>query len=211
MIGRKWICPGRFCSPPGARIQEVVLSKSMNDRRTVFFLFLVLSMILNGCGMRAGGPKDASIEDAARKSGSALIRGLKGCSPEKNHPVVEVGEVGGSFSVLERRDFPGESTSSRDAIYLFREYLIDDLVNSHAVRYVTASEVKRFELSRERLFQLRHDRMSSIHAPGRLIGADYGVVAHFIRIRNRWISAHLEAIDLSSNLVCWARTELIHY
>lgn len=184
------------------------------DGRFSFFLILALTLFLSGCGAMGINPlnlKKSSIGEVARKSSLSLIRGLGECSRQKTHPVVEVGEVGGSFSVLTRRDLPIDNVSAHDAIYLFREYLIDDLVNSHAVRYVTASEVKRFELSHERLFQLKHDRTSSIHSPGRLIGADYGVVAHFIRIRNRWMSVHLEAIDLSSNVVCWARTELIHY
>ncbi|MHB8423077.1 MAG: hypothetical protein ACYDAM_10000 [Leptospirales bacterium] len=184
------------------------------DGRFSFFLTLALLLLLDGCGILGTGPmnlKKSSIVEVARQSSASLIRGLKECAPRKIHPVVEVGEVGGSFSVLSRRDLPGNNVSAHDAIYLFREYLIDDLVKSRAIRYVTASEVKRFALERERLFQLRHDRMSSIHSPGRLIGADYGVVAHFIRIRRRWISAHLEAIDLTSNVVCWARTELIRY
>lgn len=173
--------------------------------------FLSLPILLNGCAISERTPDQNSIEGVARKSSVALIRGIKECTPEKNDPIVEVGEVGGRFSVVKREAFPGENASAMDAIYLFREFLVDGLVDSHAIRYVTDSQEKRLELSHERLFQLKHDRMSSIHSPGRLMGADYGVVAHFIRIQNRWISAHLEAIDLSSNLVCWSRTELIHY
>ncbi|MHB1286830.1 MAG: hypothetical protein ACYCYP_09780 [Leptospirales bacterium] len=179
--------------------------------KKMLILFLSLPILLNGCAISEKSPDQGSIESVARKSSVALIRGVEECSPEKKDPIVEVGEVGGRFSVVKRRDFPGKDVSAMDAIYLFREFLVDGLVDSHAIRYVAGSREKRLELSNERLFQLKHDRMSSIHSPGRLMGADYGVVAHFISIQNRWISAHLEAIDLSSNLVCWSRTELIHY
>ncbi|MCL4461907.1 MAG: hypothetical protein M1297_09420 [Nitrospirae bacterium] len=184
------------------------------------FLVTVLTMVIQGgCATSPEGNGEAAIREAARSTGIDLIRGLARCEPGNSYPAVEVGEVGGSFrrppgggigQMHSRRLFQ-EREDARRAMILFREFLVDRLVNSRSVQYVTASEVKRRALSEERLFQMQHARSSTLHAPGRVIGADFGVVAHFSMEKGRVISAHLEALDFSDNRVCWSRVQQIRY
>lgn len=198
--------------------------KSMHSVRFplshIFFPAMVLTLLIVwGCAFQPEFTKRWELKKDARYTASDLIRGLARCEPLKKMPVVEVGEVGGNFHLppgtdtnsFGREDALRQVESARRAMILFREFLVDQLVNSRSVQYVTASEVKRRELSQERMYQMRHARASTIHAPGQLVGADFGIVAHFVHERRRVISAHLEALDFSSNRVCWSRIQRIRY
>ena len=181
-------------------------------------LGILMALIFSwGCSTSPEGDGQTGIREAARMTGEDLIRGLAHCEPRKSYPAVEVGEVGGSFhrppgagGTGSRRQFQNREDARR-AMILFREFLVDRLINSRSVQYVTASEVKRRALSEERLYQMQHASSSTIHPPGHLIGADFGVVARFSRERGRIISAHLEALDFSNNRVCWSRFQQIRY
>lgn len=186
----------------------------------ILFPAVILILLIQwGCAFQPDFTRSWELKKDARETATELVRGLSRCEPLKKTPVVEVGEVGGSFRLppgtgmnsLGREDALRKIKAARRAMILFREFLVDQLVNSRSVEYVTASEVKRRELSQERLFQMRHARSSTIHVPGELVGADFGVVAHFVRESRHMIMAHLEALDFSSNQVCWSRIQRIRY
>jgi hypothetical protein len=200
-------------------IREGRLKRARTSGQSVSFLLSILLALVfsGGCSTSPQGEGQEGIREAARMTGTDLIRGLAHCEPRNPYPAVEVGEVGGNFhrppgfgGMASRRRFE-DREDARRAMILFREFLVDRLVNSRSVQYVTASEVKRRALSEERLYQMQHASSSTVHAPGHLIGADFGVVARFSREKGRVISAHLEALDFSNNRVCWSRVQQIHY
>lgn len=205
----------------GILIPEGELERRAGRKSSWYPVLAILLALLfqGGCAAGSAGNGQVGIREAARMTGMDLIRGLARCEPRKTYPAVEVGEVGGSFhrppetgfgGSLSRRRFQNMEDARR-AMILFREFLVDRLVNSRSVQYVTASEAKRRALSSERLYQMQHASNSTIHSPGHLIGADFGVVARFSREGGRVISAHLEALDFSNNRVCWSRVQQIRY
>lgn len=208
------------CKAKGPMLQQKPLHSASHPWGHFLFpaLFLIL-LIQWGCAFQPDFTRRGELKKDARETATDLVRGLSRCEPLKKMPVVEVGEVGGNFRLppgtgmnsFGREDALRQIEAARRAMILFREFLVDQLVNSRSVEYVTASEVKRRELSQERLFQMRHARSSTIHGPGELVGADFGVVAHFVRESRHVISAHLEALDFSSNQVCWSRIQRIRY
>lgn len=208
------------CKAKGPMLQQKPLHSASHPWGHFLFpaLFLIL-LIQWGCAFQPDFTRRGELKKDARETATDLVRGLSRCEPLKKMPVVEVGEVGGNFRLppgtgmnsFGREDALRQIEAARRAMILFREFLVDQLVNSRSIEYVTASEVKRRELSQERLFQMRHARSSTIHGPGELVGADFGVVAHFVRESRHVISAHLEALDFSSNQVCWSRIQRIRY
>ena len=113
-------------------------------------------------------------------------------------PVVEIGEI------INRSD---QAINTR----LFMNHFQDALIDSGKVVFVTASEAHRNQASYERYYQMRHSRASTLHPPGRQMGADIlftGSINSFGATRGektvRYYETHLKAIDLRTNEIVWA-------
>jgi hypothetical protein len=183
-------------------------------RSTPVFLFLLGLLLLSGCA-QTQSPENA----LARTTTKDLVRGLKACSAGRKirvevfpfHPyradAMSTNQIARLFfedvehSGSESSDTRGVRSAER-----FRIRMIENLIRSPDMTDIVASRSLRELASREREFQMSHARPSTIQPPGHVVGASFAVVGRYTTKRGNRISLDLEAVDLTSNRICWIRT-----
>lgn len=178
---------------------------------TPVFLFLLGILLLSGCAQTRH-----SENSTARSTTNDLIRGLKACSAGKKirveifmfHPYRSDAMSTNQIARLFFEDVEHRESDNRAAraAERFRIRMIESLIRSPDMTDIVASRSLRELASREREFQMSHARPSTIQPPGHLVGASFAVVGHYADKQGGRLSLDLEAVDLSSNRICWIRT-----